>query len=64
MASMNGTDLDDHSFCCFKAASTASLATLIEAEVSVLDNGPSGSGKPPQGRAPQTKKDRYTKNNN
>ena len=41
---MNGTDLDDHFFCCFKAASTASLATLIEAEVSVLDNGPSGSG--------------------
>ena len=40
---MNGTDLDGH-FCCFKAASTASLAALIEAEGSVLDNGPSGFG--------------------
>ena len=35
---MNGTDLDDHSFCCFKVASTVSLAALIEAEASVLDN--------------------------
>ena len=41
---MNGTDLDDHSFCCFKAASTTSLVALIEAETSVLNNGPSGSG--------------------
>ena len=41
---MNGTDLDDDSFCCFKAASTASLAALIEAEASVLDNGPCVSG--------------------
>ena len=41
---MNGTDLDDHSFCCFEAASTASLVALIEAETSVSDNGPSGSG--------------------
>ena len=40
---MNGTDLDDHSFCCFEAA-TASLVALIEAETSVSDNGPSGSG--------------------
>ena len=30
---------------CFKAANTALLAALIEAEGSVLDNGPSGSGK-------------------
>ena len=28
---MNGTDLDGHSFCCFEAASTASLAAFIEA---------------------------------
>ena len=41
---MNGTNLDDHSFCCFKAASTASLAVLLEAEASVSDNGPSGCG--------------------
>ena len=41
---MNGTDLDDHSFCCFKAASTASLVAFIEAEASALDNGPFGSG--------------------
>ena len=43
-ASMNCTNLDDHSFCCFELASTASLAALIEAEGSVSDNGPSGSG--------------------
>ena len=43
MAGMNGTDLDDHSFCCFEAASTASLAAFIEAEASALDNGPFGS---------------------
>ena len=42
---MNGTDLDDHSFCCFQVASTASLAAFIEAEASALDNGPFGSGK-------------------
>ena len=41
---MNGTDLDDHSFCCFEAASTASLAAIIEAEANVLDNEPFGSG--------------------
>ena len=41
---MNGTDLDDHSFCCFEAASTTSLAALIEAEASGLDYGPFGSG--------------------
>ena len=41
---MNGVDLDGHFFCCFEAASTASLAALIEAEGSVSDNGPSGSG--------------------
>ena len=41
---MNGTDLDDHSFCCFEVTSTASLAVLIEAKASVLDNGPSRSG--------------------
>ena len=41
---MNGTGLDDHSFCCFNAASTASLVALIEAEASALDNGPLGSG--------------------
>ena len=41
---MNSTDLDDHSFCCFKAASTTSLVALIEAEANVLDNGPFGSG--------------------
>ena len=41
---MNGTDLDDHSFCCFEVASIASLAALIEAEASILDNGPFGSG--------------------
>ena len=37
---MNGTDLGEHSFCCFEVASTASLAALMEAEASVLDNGP------------------------
>ena len=41
---MNGTDLDDHSFCRFEAASTASLAAFIEAEASALDIGPFGSG--------------------
>ena len=41
---MNGTDLDDHSFCCFEVPSTASLAAFIEAEASALDNGPFGSG--------------------
>ena len=41
---MKGTNLDDHSFCCFEAASTASLVALIEAKDSVTDNGPSGSG--------------------
>ena len=41
---MNGSDLDDHPFCCFEAASTASLAAFIEAEASALDNGPFGSG--------------------
>ena len=30
--------------CCCKAASTALLTALIEAEGSVLDDGPSGSG--------------------
>ena len=43
MAGMNGTNLDDHSFCCFEAASTASLVAFIEAEASALDNGPFGS---------------------
>ena len=41
---MNGADLNGNFFCCFKAASTASLVALIEAEGSVSDNGPSGSG--------------------
>ena len=41
---MNGTDLDNHSFCCFEAASTASLVAFTEAEASALDNGPFGSG--------------------
>ena len=41
---MNGTVLNDHSFCCVEAASIASLAALIESEVSALDNGPFGSG--------------------
>ena len=41
---MNGTDLDDYSFCCFEAASTASLAALTEAEASVTDKDPFGSG--------------------
>ena len=41
---MNGTNLDDHSFCCFEAASTASLVAIIEAEASVLDNELFGSG--------------------
>ena len=40
---MNGTDLDDHSYC-FEVASTASLTAFIEAEASALDNGPFGSG--------------------
>ena len=44
MAGIDGTDLDDHYFCCFEAASIASLAALIEAKASVLDNGPSGFG--------------------
>ena len=44
MASMNGTDLDGHSFCCFELVSTASLVALVEAEGSVSNNGPSGSG--------------------
>ena len=44
VAGMNGTDLDNHSFCCFEATSIASLVALIEADASVLDNGPSGSG--------------------
>ena len=38
------TDLDDHSFCHFEAASTALFAALIEAEASDTNNGPSGSG--------------------
>ena len=37
---MNGTDLGNHSICCFEVASIASLVALIEAEASVLDNGP------------------------
>ena len=37
---MNGTDLGNHSICCSEVASIASLAALIEAEASVLDNGP------------------------
>ena len=41
---MKGTNLDDHSFCCFEMACTASLVALIEAEASVLDNGPFGYG--------------------
>ena len=44
VAGMNNTDLDNHSFCCFEVASTASLAALIVAEASVSNNGPSGSG--------------------
>ena len=40
----NGTDLDGHSFCCFEAAITTSLVAIVEAEGSVSDNGPYGSG--------------------
>ena len=39
---LKGTDLDGHSFCCFKVASTASLVALTVAN-SASDNGPSGS---------------------
>ena len=39
---MNGTDLDG----CFEAASIPSSTALIEAEGSVSDNKPCGSGNP------------------
>ena len=44
VAGMNGADLDGYFFCCFEEASTISLAALIEAECSVLDNEDSRSG--------------------
>ena len=46
MFGINGTDLDGHSFCCFEVVSISSLVALIEAQGSVSDNKPSGSGNP------------------
>ena len=41
-----GTDLDGHSFCCFEVAGMHSfiVVALTEAEGSISNNGPSGSG--------------------